>query len=304
MPYRILKRERTDAALRRIVVEQVDRTLAEMTNEGLAVETKIHQARKRCKKIRAVVRLLRPEHEDLYRHENAWYRDAARSLSELRDQDALFETHKRLVSHPVCESVPRTVCCSAAEEFRGRRDHAAADTARLAATLDDFIEAMRQGRARAPDWTLAGAGFEMMTDGLRKTYRRGRKAISRSYEEGTPDAFHEWRKRVKYHWYHMRLLRGLWKPVMHAHCRQVHVLAGLLGDDHDLALYLQAMEAAPSAFGKQPYVKQLIRAAQQRRRQLEEAAHPLGLRVFAEKPPAFTRRMEAYWAAQRRKPGP
>jgi hypothetical protein len=29
-----------------------------------------------------------------------------------------------------------------------------------------------------------------------------------------PEHFHEWRKRVKYHWYHLGLLRELWPASM------------------------------------------------------------------------------------------
>ena len=48
--------------------------------------------------------------------------------------------------------------------------------------------------------------------------------------------FHEWRKRVKYHWYHCRLLKNLYKPLMKARRDEAKHLADLLGDDHDLSM--------------------------------------------------------------------
>jgi CHAD domain-containing protein len=85
-------------------------------------------------------------------------------------------------------------------------------------------------------WKLAACGFEAIQAGLLKSYADGRKALHRAYETSRPKDFHEWRKRVKYHRYHLRLLRNLWPRVMRAWRREVVTLSELLGKEHDLAV--------------------------------------------------------------------
>ena len=55
-------------------------------------------------------------------------------------------------------------------------------------------------------WTLSEAGFDAVAGGLRKTYARGRRALDSAVEAPTSENFHEYRKRTKYTWYHVRLL--------------------------------------------------------------------------------------------------
>ena len=60
MPFQIQKHEPADQALHRVVGEQLDRAAADLRGEGCAEDERIHQFRKRCKKLRAVLQLLRP----------------------------------------------------------------------------------------------------------------------------------------------------------------------------------------------------------------------------------------------------
>jgi CHAD domain-containing protein len=55
----------------------------------------------------------------------------------------------------------------------------------------------------------------------------------------TVENFHEWRKRVKYYRYQLKLLRDFWKPVMEALRREAVKLSDDLGDDHDLAVLVE-----------------------------------------------------------------
>jgi CHAD domain-containing protein len=77
--------------VRRIAVEQISAMLGEIDDASLGRDETVHQLRKRCKKLRGLVRLVRPGFED-DRSENATFRDAARGLSALRDADVLIET--------------------------------------------------------------------------------------------------------------------------------------------------------------------------------------------------------------------
>src|SRR5262245_1303063 len=80
--------------IRRIVRAQMDEALEGRTgpHEGSRDEA-VHEARKAFKKIRSVLRLVRPViDEEKYREENIHFRDAGRPLTEVRDAKILIET--------------------------------------------------------------------------------------------------------------------------------------------------------------------------------------------------------------------
>ena len=77
--------------VRRIARSQIETAVAEIDDETLGPVTTVHQLRKRCKKVRGLVRLVRPGFK-AYGDENAAFRDLSRGLADLRDAGALLET--------------------------------------------------------------------------------------------------------------------------------------------------------------------------------------------------------------------
>lgn len=208
MPYRFKTGKDATREVRRIVHEQIDRAIHELTSDELPRDEVVHQVRKRCKKIRGVLRLARPGLGSVYKTENAWYRDAARRLSDVRDAEVLVETLDGLFEH-FGDQVDASEFAPARRALIERRDAAAGRGAELDRAMMAFLAELRLARERVNDWPLKGTGLAVIAEGLRKTYARGRKDMRVAYEKPTDEAFHEWRKRVKYHWYHVRLLKEM-----------------------------------------------------------------------------------------------
>ena len=93
------------------------------------------------------------------------------------------------------------------EQLRRRREGERPED--IDGKLRGFREAILAAGARARNWQLDDDGFEAISGGLCKSYRRARKALTEAQKTGSPEALHEWRKRAKYHWYHSRLLRPI-----------------------------------------------------------------------------------------------
>src|SRR5215831_4799529 len=96
--------ESVEDGIKRIVNEEIHRTIKKIDNSRLKRTEAIHEVRKQCKKIRSVLRLVRPQFEKTYQFENRWFRDTAKGLTELRDAEALHETYDSLLgkfSHQV-----------------------------------------------------------------------------------------------------------------------------------------------------------------------------------------------------------
>ena len=77
-------------------------------------------------------------------------------------------------------------------------------------------------------------------------------------------------------------------------------LADLLGDEHDLAVLQQTLDAEPERFGEERDRQDLVGLIKQSRAQLQSEAHELGARVFAERPDARAERFQRYWMVWQR----
>jgi hypothetical protein len=288
--YRLQRGETITSELRRIAADQTDRALV-----GLEVEEHheaIHQARKRCKKVRALLRLVRTSNESLYERENAAYRDAARSVSDLRDMTGLIEAFDLMVErHPDVMGDDRFAPIR--EGLLRQREEATG--LHLDGALAAVDSDLRSARERIVDWSLPDDRFDALAGGLAKTYGRARDRMVDAYDERTTAAFHEWRKRVKYHRYHVRLLQGCWKPMMKVRRDEIHELSDLLGEDHDLGELRAHLHADPAGFGDAGLIGGFTALLDRRRAQLQLDARGLGERLFVESADDFVRRARLYW---------
>ena len=93
MAYHLRRKDASvQAGVQRIALSQVNAAIEEIDDPALGPHETVHQVRKRCKKLRGLIRLVRsvfPAYED----ENAAFRDAARTLSFVRDAEAKAETY-------------------------------------------------------------------------------------------------------------------------------------------------------------------------------------------------------------------
>jgi CHAD domain-containing protein len=291
--YRFEYGETVSQALRRIADEQLDRAVGTIRS-GVDLHEVVHDVRKRLKKLRALLRIFRPSMPETYSAENGRFRDIGRELSDARDAqsalgalDGLQQARTDLVEPETCAPIRARL-----EENRDRR---AAAPERVRPVLAGAMSALVEARERVGEWNPDGEGFGALSKGLERTYRRARNRMSDAYFSRPPatEAFHEWRKRAKYHRYHVRLLRTVWPPILNARREELHALTDLLGDEHDLAMLGGALRHDPASDSRR--LESLLGLIEQRREMLRARARPLGRKLFAEKPKACVRRFAAYW---------
>jgi CHAD domain-containing protein len=295
MEYTLQPDESVSEGIVRIVDGKVETGVGHVDGEMDRHET-VHEVRKRCKEVRAALRLVRgvlPTYSD----ENAHYRDAARRLSDVRDAQALVETFDDHVAPAAATAgMDEGERASVRETLVARRDRLASEQdldGRLAAVRADLVE----GRARVADLPIATEGFDAVAGGLRKSYRRARERMAEAYADPSAERFHEWRKRVKYHRYHTRLLRASWPGPMRARRDELKELSDLIGDEHDMAVFLETMDDE-ALF--EPGTRERLRTAiGGRRAELRRAGRPLGECLFAEDPDDLVARFRDYWLATR-----
>jgi CHAD domain-containing protein len=285
--YRLKEGEPLPEAIARVARGRIDHAIDELRGrtDSTPVEA-VHEARKDMKKLRALLRLVRGElGGQAYARENACFRDAARELAGQRDSDVMLETLRGLTALPAGEGWELRKRIQADQDRNG-------DGGDRAAAARDAVAILKEARGRVSDWPLEHDSFDALADGLERTYRRGRHEFEAAREEPTVESLHEWRKRVKYLWYHHTLLRSLWPPMMEVAGDEAHALSDHLGDDHDLAMLTAWMEGHGGAG------PDFLEAVDRRRSELQADAFALGARVYAEKPGAFVKRMRRLWAAR------
>lgn len=282
--------------IRRIALSQVRSALAEIGDATRDVDNTVHQIRKRCKKLRGVIRLVRPAFAE-YGNENRAFRDAAAKLSFVRDARAMIETYDGLMTAYDTE-VDRRAFASIRRQLTERRKRIV-DDRRCDDTLSDFRETMAMAGKRAEDWSIDGTGFAAVSGGLAKTYRRARKAINRARKAPTAENLHEFRKRVKYHYYHTNLLRSIWPGPMQAHRDVADQLGEFLGEHHNLAVLKPVLFDDPDSFAKPKAFESFVDLIEQRQTALAADAVVAGNKLFAEKHSALCRRWSVYWEVWR-----
>jgi CHAD domain-containing protein len=239
----------------------------------------VHEARKALKKARAALRLLRDGLDDAaYHAENAALRDAGRLLSPLRDPKSTLAALDAL-----CKRYPGKLPPLAAEKLKGALDAKPESTISSRALPKQPTRLLERclERANKPDFARIGA--RPLDRGLRRIYRKGRKAFAEAQSIGTTEALHEWRKQVKYL---ANALQALYRPQHHELkkiAKRAVKLAGRLGDERDLAMLAQ----------KARTLKSLQRLIERRRTKLQKRSFALGEKLYRRKPGRFVERLPA-----------
>ena len=302
MAYRLIRGEGVPAGVRRIAREQLQAAAAHLRSRSGPRDEQIHEARKCMKRLRALARLVRADlGNEAYRRENACFRGVAARLSALRDAAALVETFDALTASLGKRQPPDRFAAVRSRLVEGRR--LAHQSGGLApAAVDAAVAALEEADARAAQWPLRD-GWKGFEAGLRRIYAQGRAEFGEARRLPTDEALHEWRKRVKYLWYHHQVLRSIWPEQMAAAIAQADALGEMLGDDHDLSVLAAALGGLPPGAENPDTLAELHRAIAGRRHCLQAGSMRLARRIYAEKPGAFCRRLRGYWRAWEQESG-
>ena len=284
------------AELLRVVHEEIGAALAAIDDIRLPVAERAHRGRVACKKIRAILRLVRSQHPGRCTRADVFLRTSARQISALREAGAVRCTFDNLLRHSrkaadgkVAREVRRVIM---------NTDHS--DPRAGAATrrpLARFKARMIRLSAEFAKWELDDGGFEAIADGLADTYRQACHACARLSAD-SPAGFHVWRKRAKAHGYHLRLLRLAWPTVMNRWEKAADELGECLGNEHDLAV-LQDRIRQRRRTAAVAGVAALFDAIERERFTLRTKALSLGAWLFAERSSAMRRRLSRWWSASR-----
>jgi len=294
MAYRLKLDESIPEGIRRVIREETESAAGQLSGRGKANRDEaIHEARKSVKKIRGALRLLRPELGDTFRAENTRMRDVGRKLSDFRDAGAILETFDALQAKYRGELGKHTLASIrmglAARKEQGEKQ------AKIELALTRMAGVLGRAGKRVETWPLAADGFAAIAPGLEETLREGRKALARVRKHPRARNYHEWRKRVKDHWYHVRLLENLWTDTTRSYEKNLKELETWLGEDHNLVVLREKVKSEPAFYGQAKEVRFFDRLIEKYHKELRANALAAGARIYEQKPRQFTGHMRRLW---------
>lgn len=290
MAYRFALSDPTvEAAVRRMAAELFDAAIAAAEAGAADFHKRVHGIRTSCKRLRGLLRLVSdacPQAEA----ENVAIRDIAALLSAVREAGVAIATFDSLAlaaskAGPDSGRVRRAL----ANDERAARREAKPAFAGIAALL-------RDARARAEHWSVDKHEFDAIERGLVRTLKRASKSLAKAEARSDPLDFHAFRKRVKDHSYHARLLRDIRPQRLKPYAEVVEQLGDRLGEHHDLAmLELRLAEKDLASID----IRRIRRALVKCKVRLEDEALRLGAVLFDEPAKPRARRWGRRWAKWR-----
>ncbi|MGB9358365.1 MAG: CHAD domain-containing protein [Acidimicrobiia bacterium] len=226
----------------------------------------IHATRTGIKWLRAFVRLARVSiGTDTYRIENGSLRDAARLIAPARDARVLIDT---AASEDAAPTVVAVLEGAHADAIDALENGVRMETVRLLEST--------AGRWNRLAWS--GPPVSSIRIGLKKTYRRGRTDYATVLAEPTAEAFHGWRRGVKYLRYQLQAIKAPNRFVA-----PYTDLGDHLGLEHDHTVLIGACCSFP---GDADFAD-LARRSMAQRAELRSLALDLGSRLFVAHPDHF-----------------
>jgi CHAD domain-containing protein len=248
----------------------------------------VHDFRRAMKQWRALMRLLEPFIPDAQRLRQE-ARDHARSLSRARDGQSALNAFDDLVKKGMALS-ERSIAT-----IRGRIEaiRGSGEQATLTPELRDTIIAWIDLTAAAIEqWPLDPFEFSKIAARLTVGYRGARQRIPKDWSHANAEELHQFRQRVVDHRYQMELVEPLWPRHGRMWTDEAERLRDRLGRCQDLEILKHFTEPhQPLAHWR----SRLTPACAERTTELAHRAARIALRLFAEKPKAFRRRLETLW---------
>src|SRR5262245_535678 len=296
MAYRLKLKTTLAHEVRRIALEQIEIARGALTRPDDRA-TAVHDARRSLKRLRAMLRLVRPALGE------TWFKQSNRQLARLgqrlalsRDLDVMVVTLGKLENGS--HRLPKAI----AERMRGAvaRSRSKADGAAPPGADRSLGRALQRAQTLFATERLRGLAFEHVAAGLEQSFRKARRTFREAYKAETDEAFHNWRKATQAHWRHMQLLARSWPESIGARAAEAKELSRLLGEDHDLSVLILFAQSSRCNGLARADLQALTAACLTGQRQIRDVARLHGERLFADRPRHLKKRILRYWKAPER----
>ena len=257
-----------------------------LVNKDADPNTAVHEVRKSVKKLRAVLRIVKPVLDKTsFKTADHAVRDFGRRLGGARDSAVLLASFNGLVDYytpflSVEDMQP-------IRENLENKYQLAMETFLTSIDIHSLEEQLEELRRRLDTLDLSGFTRHMLLASVRRTYRTGRRALQALHAVPSTENSHEFRRQAKYLWYQLRLVHN-WNPaVLKPVVTSLDELGELLGQDHDLAMLADTLNTHPEISCNDIRAELVNGLAETRRIALLSAGLRIADGVYADKPAGF-----------------
>lgn len=252
------------------------------------VATRIHEARRACKRLRALLRLAEPAAPEALREMRRWVAAAARGLAPGRDAQVAADTLDALVSR-YAGGLDTGAFAPLQRRLRARVPVEVPERAVLDAvtTLESIVEALAETQAPRPD-------PDALRSGMVKTWRRARRDARAALADDAAASWHRLRSRVLVLANQAQALCEVTDGALRGRERRLRRLAKDLGRAHDRSVLRARVAAEPVAAPVVPLLDALLAADEQA---LYRDAAPIAARLFDPSAKRFARRLARHWTS-------
>jgi CHAD domain-containing protein len=274
--------------LNEAIVEQLDCCLAALSGGDESSTERVHTARKRLKRARALLALRRNQKPFL--KERKALRLVAHSLGRVRDAAAIAHTWSsggERISEPARNVVTKVLAEHQARASASERE--IRHLARAKRVLTPVRTRLALTLEREPKQSS-----EQLEHALRAAYRKARRELRRAASRRSAVALHALRRAAKRHQYQLQFLEPLWKRPLKAQRKELARLTDLLGSHHDLSAIEELVNRAQREALDDAWHEQLNRW----RDELLGGSLELARVALAESAHGFERRVHRLFEAQ------
>lgn len=193
----IHKNEPVSSGIRRILHDLTDGVLFHCADRT-DIHMSIHEIRRNLKKIRAILRLIKdvPGYKD-YDHDNQFYRDMGRILSEIRSIEILDTSlqlmrskFRHLRYHHSFDKISKQIFQNRNEIIKNKIEKER--------VLDYIASEIGENNYRLTEIQLDYNSYSVFLSGIKRAFSQGRKYMKICRENPDIHSIHEFRKKVKY----------------------------------------------------------------------------------------------------------
>jgi CHAD domain-containing protein len=197
------------------------------------LEHSVHAFRRRCKRIRAYIRLLPPSLTKQAERARKQVRQAAATLSGLRDAQVSEQTWHQIderLRHSETERAAVVDCIQCPKQKPTPVSQSAASE-----LLHSAAKALHKGQRTVKRLPTRQSRSKLLAR-LRETYQAARRATQVTMDGSSPENYHELRKLVKQFYHQCQFVRSAYHHQLQSDIEQAQNLANKLGDAMDLAV--------------------------------------------------------------------
>lgn len=276
--------------LLRVVDELIDPLTNSQAHVSQNGEEDIHRVRTTIKRLRALLRLIRPAIDPaFFNRENARLRTAAALLSFARDAEVARGTLKTL---PVSDEIDREAVRSVLSGLETQAEPATD----FQGTMTEVNRRLEQTRLSFRRLKLRGSDREVLEAGIRAVYRQGRRRMKAAIKKGQDNAFHRWRIRAKNLYYELQFLESVSTKRVGQIVSRLSELEDQIGHDHDAAILRAWLKKQPETFGGEETVHRVVTCLDSQTRELRRKVVPLGRKIWRQKPRRFAQKIVRHWS--------